>query len=82
MKLDRLTPDQIRMLAKVRCAEHISQRIKGPIPRRVSDLAYGRAKPVVLLGLQRAGYIGWDNGSILTAAGASALEAALGEVAP
>ena len=72
--IDQIAAEIARALAKVRCAEHISQRRKGPIPRAVSDLAYGRVHPNTMIELQRAGLLGWDNGSVLTPAGEARLD--------
>jgi len=69
-----ITDEIARALAKVRCAEHISQRIKGPIPRAVSDLASGRVHPNTIIELRRVGLVGWNNGSVLTPIGAARLD--------
>jgi hypothetical protein len=69
----KLTDEQARMLAKVGCAERMSGRVGGKIPRALSALSFGYASRATYDHLMSIGLIAWNNGSVLTKHGRALL---------
>ncbi len=82
--LARLNDEQVRVLAKVRCAEHLGRRIEGPIPSAVSRLAHGRYSRAAYDACVQIGLVRWNNGSgsVLTDLGGKLLADLLADGGP